>query len=263
MVDTALLVAVIGVGGTLSASVLTVLSEPWRKKKERDAKRGDLRRGLYSELARVVSTFYSLTWELELALFFESLTGTPSVLETETRSFDKDDKRMWELLEKSCEGMLERLESNLEMLDVGVYKLTKGDSDLMVLFYELSEAYVIDSIYQKMYTLKDLKPNRNSIIYQKKHDLKDLEPKEQIDALLLTNWELWGKALEVVERARLNLNEAIDNKTIELPLLLACCTLNEERNRLTELVRKKSQMNLIFLSDPARYIEACQRAFLV
>jgi hypothetical protein len=130
MVETAILVAFIGIGGTLIASIIGVLSEPLRKKKEREAKREGLRKGLYNELARVISSMYALTGELDL----DQRELFPQRTEEEHAKIMLD--------------VFEIFNPTIKNLRVGIYSLAKKDPELAVLFYELREAPVLDAIYE-------------------------------------------------------------------------------------------------------------------
>jgi DNA-binding transcriptional ArsR family regulator len=194
MVDTALLVAFIGVAGTLSASILAVLSEPWRKKKERSAKRENLRKALYSELARILPTLYTLTFKLEVA----QRTGYPE------RTEDEHYKILLEVFEV--------FNPVFENLKVGIYRLAKTDSELAVLFYELPEAYVIDSMHESIHVLSAM---------EKIVDLK----------------QRWDNILSLVDGAHYKLVTAVKTGHIDRNLLIDSCDLPLDARNLEEFLR--------------------------
>lgn len=133
----AVLIALIGVGGTLVASLIGVWSEPWRKKKEREVKKKSLREGLYKEAARVLATMYTFAVELDENQRFLN-----------PQSEEEHAKKMLEIFE-IFNPVVENLKS-------GIYSLAKKDPELAVLFYELSESATLDSIYSIVHVIPEL-----------------------------------------------------------------------------------------------------------
>jgi hypothetical protein len=134
---TAIVLALIGVGGTLGGAIIGVLSEPWRKKKERDAKKKSLREGLYEELARVLAPSYAFAVELD---------EDQRVLSPKSE-------------EEHAKNMLlvfEIFNPVVENLKSGIYSLAKKDPELAVLFSELSESALLDSIYEIVHVIPGL-----------------------------------------------------------------------------------------------------------
>lgn len=150
MVDTALLVALVGIAGTLSASILTVLSEPWRKKKVRDAKRESIRKALYSELAHLAFMLFLGIKEIET--IEQSLKGA----EAPWRDSKEAERRLNEHPDSS--EATEVLDSKLlsmskiaaENLAGGFFTAVHSDAELTMLFYELPEADLAGILYSNL-----------------------------------------------------------------------------------------------------------------
>jgi hypothetical protein len=123
------LVALIGIGGTLLAPLISNWYETQRKKKERDAKKKSLREGLYEELARVVTPLYAFAVELD-----------QDQQHLDPKSKEEHAKTML-LAFETFNPMVENLKS-------GLYSLAKKDPELAVLLSELSESGVLNSIYE-------------------------------------------------------------------------------------------------------------------
>jgi hypothetical protein len=132
MVDvTALLVAIIGVAGTISVAILTVFWQVHREKIERTTKQRDLRRALYSELGRVLANLLSIRSDIEKD---RSELKNPN-LDAKKRAY--------------LEADLEAIRAHTK-ITYDLYQLTRKQPDLVVLFYAYPEAYIMDSIYESV-----------------------------------------------------------------------------------------------------------------
>ena len=219
MVDTALLVALIGIAGTLSASILTVLSEPWRKKKVREAKKESIRKALYSELARVAFTLCFLIRDIETveqdlkgveALWRDSEEAERPLSENPDNS--KDTEMPNSKLLPSEPLSASRITA--ENLVSGFFTVIHTDAELAMLFYELPEADVAGGLYSLL----------NNYIG---HVSAFEDPKDK-----------WRAYVYLVETARAAFVHAHENGYIDITMLERYCYLPSQIESLDQLLNK-------------------------
>jgi len=214
MVDTALLVALVGIAGTLSASILTVLSEPWRKKKVRDAKRESIRKALYSELARIAVSLYLGIKDIET--IEQNLKGVGALWsdseEAERRRNEHPDSS--EATEVLDSKLLSKSKIAAENLVGGFFTAVHSDAELTMLFYELPEADLAGLLY--------------SILNQYIREASVFEDsKDKLRA--------WIWAVETMRDVSV---QAHENGYIDITMLRRYCYLPSEIESLDELLKK-------------------------
>ncbi len=154
MVETALLVATIGITGTLTASILTVLSQPWRTKKEREQDKENLRRALYAELARIVVTI-----QIQLSEAADIERKLEEAVKARSHDSESAERPPNELLDSS--GLRKEIDTKLlsatrllglgragaEDLVGGLNDTILRDAKMAILYHTLPEADVANGVY--------------------------------------------------------------------------------------------------------------------
>jgi hypothetical protein len=220
MVDTALLVALIGIAGTLSASILTVLSEPWRKKKVRDAKRESIRNALYSELARIAINVYFGIKEIET---MEQNLKRVGALRRDSEEAERplnenqDSSEATEVLDSK---LLSTTKIAAENLVGGFFTAVHSDAKLTMLFYELPEADLAGILYSQLNQYIG-----EASVFE--------DPKDQ-----------WRAFVSLVETQRDAFVQAYENGYLDITMLRRYCYLPSQLQSLDDLL-KKPQASLL------------------
>jgi len=220
MVDTALLVALMGITGTLSASILTVLSEPWRRKKVRDAKRESIRNALYSDLARIALGLHLGIRNIET--IEQNLKGV-GALRRDSEEAGKplnenpDSSESTKMLDSKLLSVSKIAAENIIR---GFFTAIHTDAELTTLFYELPEADVAGILYALL----------NEYVDQ----VSAFEdPKDK-----------WRAHLSLHENMRDAFVHAHENGYLDITLLRRYCYLPSQLQSLDKLL-KKPQASLL------------------
>lgn len=253
MVDTALLVAVIGIAGTLTASILTVLSEPWRQRRERvqegTLKQESIRKALYSELAQIA---VKLQTAMLLIHDTEQEQEEAEELQEKLQNYQEKRDEAKQIIGDVPEGStipyflklgvdvfqnaVEETDRLVSMLDQtvrtikgnrsnviatfkllfdlkgGIYKLVKSDPELAVLFYQLSEAYVVDSFYSIVNNYVELAALSEDLDKQ------------------------WESVVSSFNKMREVFLEGERSERLDIATLKSCCTLSSDVKHLDDLL---------------------------
>ena len=214
MVDTALLVALIGIAGTLSASILTVLSDPWRKKKHREAKKESIRKALYSELARVAIDLHNAIGTIEAEeehLKAVKIVRHDSEKAEKPLDYNSGSSKDAEILDSGLPFINKIVFENLVG---GFFSVIRTDAELAILFYELPEADLVAALY----ALFNQFLGYHSALEDPKHT--------------------WQAFIRIVEIARDAFVHAYENGYVDITMLRRYCYLPSEIESLDELLKK-------------------------
>jgi len=214
MVDTALLVALVGIAGTLSASILTVLSDPWRKKKHREAKKESIRKALYSELARVAIDLHNAIAAIEAEE--EHLNAVKIVRHDSEKAekpldYNPGSSKDAEILDSRPLSVNKIV---FESLVGGFFSVIRTDAELAILFYELPEADLVAALYALF---------NQFLGYHSAFE----EPKRT-----------WRAFIGIIEIARYVFVHAYENGSMDITMLRRYCYLPSQIESLDELLKE-------------------------